>query len=375
AHTAAPAAAAIAEAAAVLARAERPLIITSSLGRDPAAVAPLAELAGRWAFPVVSHIAKSLCLPSDHPMHLGFTPDPFLKEADAVLVLECDVPWIPARMAPPAQATVIHLGVDPLFGRYPMRGFPADLAIAGDPAVGLRMLAEALKGDEQRMAGAIAQRRARLATVRAAQAQSVAALYERVRHERPLHPLVVSEALDRVKGSDAIVVNELGAAIEIMSFTKPGTYFAASPAGGLGWGLGAALGAKLAAPERLVIATIGDGSYMFGNPTPAHYVARAHDLPVLFVVYNNAGWAAVRKATEAMYPEGRSSRANRMPLTRLEPSPAFEKVIEASGGYGERVEAVEELGPAVARALHAVTVEKRQALLNVVCGIPAGRHF
>ncbi|HXM69663.1 MAG TPA: thiamine pyrophosphate-dependent enzyme, partial [Thermoanaerobaculia bacterium] len=214
-----------------------------------------------------------------------------------------------------------------------------------------------------------------LAGERAQRLKALEALYERVRHERPLHPMVISRALDRIKGDDAIVVNELGCAIEVMSFKKLGTYFAASPAGGLGWGLGAALGAKLAAPSRLVIAAVGDGSYMFGNPTPAHYVARAHGLPVLFVVFNNAGWAAVRKATEAMYPEGRSRRMNRMPLATLEPSPAFEQVIAASDGHGEQVESEAELGPALARALHAVTIEKRQALVNVRCGIPAVRHF
>jgi acetolactate synthase I/II/III large subunit len=375
ARTAVPDAAAIAEAAALLARAERPLIVTASLGRDPAAVVLLAALAERWAFPVVSHFPKSLCLPTDHPMHLGFDPAPFLKEADAVLMLECDVPWIPARAAPSSAAKLIHLAVDPLFGRYPMRGFPSDLTIAGNVAAGLRMLEAALADAAPRMAAPIAARRERLLGERAALLKSRAAFYERVRHERPLHPVVVSRALDRIKGEDAIVVNELGAAVETMSFTKPGTYFAASPAGGLGWGLGAALGAKLAAPERLVIATVGDGSYMFGNPTPAHYVARAHELPVLFVVFNNAGWAAVRKATEAMYPEGRSRRMNRMPLATLEPSPAFEKVIEASGGHGERVESEDELLPAFERALEAVKAEKRQALVNVMCGIPAVRHF
>ncbi|HYB57545.1 MAG TPA: thiamine pyrophosphate-requiring protein [Alphaproteobacteria bacterium] len=370
-----PDAAAIAEAAALLARAERPLIVTSSLGRDPAAVALLAALAERWAFPVVSHFPKSLCLPTDHPMHLGFDPAPFLKEADAILVLECDVPWIPARAAPGSAAKLIHLAVDPLFGRYPMRGFPSDLTIGGNVAAGLRMLEAALADEVPRAAARIAARRERLIGERAAQLKARAAFYERVRHERPLHPVVVSRALDRVKGEDAILVNELGAGIETMSFTKPGTYFAASPAGGLGWGLGAALGAKLAASERLVIATVGDGSYMFGNPTPAHYVARAHELPVLFVVFNNGGWAAVRKATEAMYPEGRSSRMNRMPLATLEPSPAFEKVIEASGGHGERVEREDELVPAFERALEVVKAGKRQALVNVMCGIQAVRHF
>ena len=365
----------IAEAARLIASAERPVVITSSVGRDPAAVAALASLSERWALPVVSHIPKSLCLPSDHAMHAGFDPAPFLASADVVLVLECDVPWIPARHAPRAEAKIIHMAVDPLFGRYPMRSFPADLAIAGEVAAGLRTLAAALEEDERRSAARIASRRERLAHERQARLNATQALYERVRHERPLHPMVISKALDQIKGEDAILVNELGCAIEVMRFTKPGTYFAASPAGGLGWGLGAALGAKLAAPERLVVAAIGDGSYMFGNPTPAHFVARAHGIPVLFVVFNNAGWAAVRKATEAMYPEGRSRRMNRMPLATLEPSPAFEQVVAASGGHGERVESEEELAPAFARALRAVSVEGCQALVNVSCGIPQVRHF
>jgi acetolactate synthase-1/2/3 large subunit len=375
ARTAAPDARALAEAAGILARAERPAIITSSLGRDPLAVTPLAAFAERFAIPVVTHIPKSLCMPTDHPMHLGFDPGPFLKDADAILVVECDVPWIPARMSPRAEAKVIHLAVDPLFGRYPMRGFPCDLAITADPAAALPLLGEALEAEEHCKDQSIALRRQRLTALRAAERKAADALYERVRHDRPLHPLVVSKALDAIKGDEAIVVNELGSSIESMTFNRPGTYFGASAAGGLGWGLGAALGAKLAAPDRLVIATTGDGSYMFGNPTPAHFASRAYDLPVLFVVFNNAGWAAVRKATEAMYPEGRSGLTNRMPLATLEPSPAFEKVVEASGGHGERVEAPEELEPALRRALHMVRVEKRQALLNIRCGIPAVRHF
>src|SRR5579883_1712445 len=122
ARAAAPALSAIGEAAAILAVAERPVVITASLGRDPLAVSLLASLAERFALPVVSHIPKTVCLPSDHPMHLGYDPAPFLAEADAVLVLECDVPWIPDRAGPRADAKVIHLGVDPLFARYPLRG-------------------------------------------------------------------------------------------------------------------------------------------------------------------------------------------------------------------------------------------------------------
>jgi acetolactate synthase I/II/III large subunit len=116
-----------------------------------------------------------------------------------------------------------------------------------------------------------------------------------------------------------------------------------------------------------VIACVGDGSYMFGNPTPAHFVAQAQGLPVLFVIFNNAGWSAVLNATRAMYPDGHAMRSNQPPLTALSPSPAFERVIEASGGYGVRVEAPDRLQPELERALQVVREEGRQALVNVIC--------
>jgi acetolactate synthase-1/2/3 large subunit len=68
-----------------------------------------------------------------------------------------------------------------------------------------------------------------------------------------------------------------------------------------------------------------------------------------------------------MYPEGYSSRDNQMPLVDLQPSPRFETVVTASDGYGERVDRPEQLAPALERAVHAVKIEKRQALINVIC--------
>ena len=357
--------AAIDEAADILAHAQRPLVITASLGHNAPAVAALARLAERFALPVVSHVPKSLCLPSNHPMHMGFAPDDFVAEADAIIVLECDVPWIPKQTAPAQGAKIIHIGLDPLFARYGIRNFPCDLAIPGDAALALPMLVDALSRKRMNADG-IEQRRRRLAARRASRHAELDAQYERVRDETPIHPIALSRAIDRIKG-DAVLINELGVQIDHLNLTAPSSYFQQSAAGGLGWGLGAALGVKLAAPDRFVIAVIGDGSYMFGNPTPAHYMARAYELPVLFVVNNNGGWGSVRGETRAMYPNGYGAHANRMPLVGLEPSPRFETVVTASDGYGERVERPEQLLPALERAVHAVKIEKRQALVNVVC--------
>jgi acetolactate synthase-1/2/3 large subunit len=166
-------------------------------------------------------------------------------------------------------------------------------------------------------------------------------------------------------GDDSIVVNEYPLVLEELAIRQPGRFYTLSPAGGLGWGLGAALGAKLASPDKDVICAVGDGAYMFGNPTPAHFVSEAMRLPVLFVVFNNARWAAVHRSTLAMYPEGAAVQMKQPPFATLEPSPRFEKIVEASGGYGVRVSEPKELMPALERALKVVRDEKRQALVNV----------
>ncbi len=102
-------------------------------------------------------------------------------------------------------------------------------------------------------------------------------------------------------------MNEYPTVLEEMVITEPGQYFGNASAGGLGWGMGAALGAKLAAPDKTVICAVGDGAYMFGNPTAAHYVSEAMRLPVLFIIANNARWAAVHRSTLATYPKGYAS--------------------------------------------------------------------
>jgi acetolactate synthase I/II/III large subunit len=355
----------IEEAACILARAENPLIVTASAGRDPAAVAALADFAERFAIPVVQHRPRHLCLPADHPCHLGYDAGPWLDAADAILVLECDVPWIPSLKAPRPECKVVHLGVDPLFSRYPIRGFPCDLAVTGAAATALPQLAEAL--DRHATKTAVSDRQRRVAERR----EKLVAGWQKTRVSvaglRPIHMAWASACIAGVKPEDAILVNEYTLMPEHCGSNQPGSYFGSSTASGLGWGGGAALGAKLAAPDRLVIAVLGDGSHLFGNPVALHHAASVHNLPVLFVVMNNAMWGAVRRATLGMYPQGEAARSNKPPLIDLDELPAFEQVCAAAGGYGERVDDPAALPGALERAVRAVTVEKRQALLNVIC--------
>ncbi len=362
--------AALEQAAAILAKANNPLIVTTSAGRDPAAVPALAAFAERFAMPVVQFSPRHLSIPADHPMQLGFNPAPTIGEADAVLVLESDVPWIPSRAAPPPHARVIHIGLDPLFERYPIRGFTCDLAIRARVAGALADLSDLLA--DRIDGGAIDARRARIAQLRAALRNEWQVVREKARTARPIHPAWLSACIADAKGDDAIVVNEYTLMQEHCGFARPGSFFSSSSASGLGWGLGAALGAKLASPQRLVIATLGDGAYVFSNPVAGHHAARLHDLPILTVVFNNAMWNAVRKATLGMYPDGAAAHSNNPPFMALKELPAFEQVCVAAGGYGERVEDPAEVPAALKRAIHAVTHERRQALLNVICAAPGG---
>ncbi|MDA1101545.1 MAG: thiamine pyrophosphate-requiring protein [Proteobacteria bacterium] len=353
----------IAQAAEILLTAENPLIITADVGRSTAAARHLAALAERYAIPVITHVPRYLCLGNDHPMHLDYEPSPHLAQADAVLVLDCDVPWIPATDPVRDGARVIHLAQDPLFSRYPVRGFPAHMSIAADSVAALPLLAEAMAGADN---ARIAARRDRVAEARQAVRNRWQGIRDNARQADPIHPAWLAQCVGEILGDDAILVNEMGVVPQHAGINRPGRYFGPSPAGGLGWGLGAALGAKLAAPDDLIVATIGDGSYFFGNPMAAHYCARAYDLPILFIIVNNAGWGAVRRATKAMYPEGRALGGNDIPLSRLDPAPDYEQIVAACGGYGERVSDPDELPAALARAVKIVTEDRRQVLLNVI---------
>jgi acetolactate synthase-1/2/3 large subunit len=182
----------------------------------------------------------------------------------------------------------------------------------------------------------------------------------------PMSPAFVSRKLAQALPDDAILFSELGCDPSVMAFGRPGSYVGFPPSGGLGFGLPAALGAQLADRERLVVATVGDGSYLFANPPACHQIGEALGLPVLTVVLNNGRYNAVHKTTAMVYPSGHAVRAIAMPLTSLEPAPDYAMLVRASRGHGERVEDPDKLAGAIARALEVVRRERRQALLDVV---------
>ncbi len=358
------------EVADLLIKARFPLIITSSAGRSPEAVQALMNLAEGLGIGVISFNPEYMNLPTGHLCHLGFLPDTHLPEADVILVVDCDVPWYPSRAKPKDSAVIIQAGIDPLYSRYPVRGFPSDLTVQGEPAAVLseitRVVARHRGRDEPRLA-------ARRRTLGQLHDHMVEGWHEAAReaaHDRPIDFQWVSYNVNRILTDDTVVVNERDNNMHPYTNQHPGSYFCTPHAGYLGWGFGAALGIKLARPDRTVIATVGDGCYLFSVPSACHFVSRGYGLPILTIVYNNQCYQAVKGATSALHPDGWAVRSGRFPLSELQPTAAFEKICEAFGGYGEKVEDPDEVEPALERALHAVRQERRQALVNVICKHP-----
>jgi acetolactate synthase I/II/III large subunit len=357
--------AAIEDAARVLASARNPIAIAHGSGRDTRTVSVLVELAELLGMGVFEVNPAYVNFPQNHPLHAGFDAQSALEQADAVLVLESDVPWSPKRVSPAAGATVIELGEDPLYSRYPVRGFPSDISLAGDMFVNLYGLLAAVK--RQKVDASAAARRGERWHDQAIKShEATANRVEEARGRTPILKQWFSHCVDEAKDADTIIINELGVDLSCLCFTEPGTLFGHAPSGGLGWALGAAAGAKLAAPDKTVVCAVGDGSYIFGCPEAVHWVSRAQGLPILFLVYNNAGWNAVASATRGLVPDGVAVKTQTMPFTDLSPQLDFEMFCQAAGGYGERVEDPEDLPKALERALHAVKVEGRQALLNII---------
>ena len=341
-----------------IAAAKNPLIITGMLGKDPRDSVVLSRLAERYALPVVPYNTRYFALSADHPMFQGSMPGPLLQDADLVIVFESDVPWLSSKTSPPPGARVVQIGEDPLHSRSPMRSFPSDLTLTATCLSVLEALEAALS---KRSTPHVAERDKRLRD----RSQALHATWEK--EAQPGNKITLpwlNHCLRGVVDADTKVISEYSFRQEYCPLHNPGSLFALSSAGGLGWGFPASLGAKLASPKSLVVSVLGDGAYMFANPTACHYTAQMQKLPVLTVIYNNALYGAVRRATLDMYSNGVAGEADGRFLADL-PAPSFEKIVSAHDGYGERVENPSDLPAALQRAANAVR-SGQQALLNVV---------
>jgi acetolactate synthase I/II/III large subunit len=351
------------------AAAERPLVVTSYLGRNPDAVGELVRFCEATGAGVLESVPSTMNFPHDHPLYQGNQwneprQNAALAEADCILVIDSDVPWIPTVSRPADDAAIFHVDIDPLKEEMPLWYIHAGHVFRADAATALRQLNEHLAG---RLDGAaVARRRRRWEEMGAERRRALKAL--EVPQAGMITPQYLTACVRRHVDDETVVLNEgvtnYPTIANHMAMTRPGSMFS-SGAGSLGWNGGAAIGAKLAAPAKTIVAMTGDGSYMFSIPSTVHWMAKKYDTPFLQVVFNNRGWKAPRFSALSVHPDGYASRANDLDLS-FDPPPDYSAIAAAAGGaFALKVERAEDLEAAVAEAFDQVRRQGRAAVLDV----------
>lgn len=332
-----------------LIKAREPIIVAGS-GRNPAEVPALVELCELMGVPVVQcawHAYQSF--PMNHPLFAGKRS---VADADVVLAIEAEVPWVPGGSnAPTPDAFVAAIGIDPVRHRIPTYEFTADLRVASDPLAAIRALTAALRRRVPARDEAVAARARRW---REASTMRIAKLELEARElgvGAMIDPRFVSYQLAQLLDDNSLVIDDTtrDQLFPYLRVARPGSYFH-NPGSAGGWAPGAALGAKLASPERDVIAVTGDGFYLYATPTAALWAAARYDAPFLTVVYQNRSYTTGTVAVANAYPDGYAAKVD-FDGGYLEPAMDFAKEAESVGAYGETVRDAREVGPALRRAL------------------------
>jgi acetolactate synthase-1/2/3 large subunit len=344
----------IATARAILAGAERPIAIAGSGAFWSDAGEALRALVERTRIPLFTLRAGRGLVADDHELCLGF-PNPLAgaapaayAEADAVLVIGTKLDLMLAGGAFNPQAALVRVDVDPAAFAT---GRKADVELVGDARAALEALAEGAQGLDTK---AWVARLREAADERARQVRERGAIAG-----APMHPGRLVAEVAAALPPDAVVCVDAGElalwAVDALEARRPGSLHLSlnSALGALGMGVPWAVGAKSAHPDRPVLALVGDGS--FGLSAMELDTAARHGLPVTAVVGNDGGWGMVRHIAELT-----SGRASGTGL----PGTAYERLAEAVGGHGERVEAPESLAIHLANALAAQTPSVINAILD-----------
>jgi benzoylformate decarboxylase len=351
--------AAVEAAADLLAKAKRPILIAGDAIAHGDALNEMVEVAELLGAPVYTECIPSTCsFPFTHPLYQG----PFARLGGPIraLLMQHDLLFsvggdlftlsLPSDVEPmPEGLPLIHMDVDPWeIGK----NYPAQVAIAGDPKATLPDLAEALRRRLTPAAKKDAQ--ARTAALGAAMDKRRRAMRETAAAEAgrtPISPLSLVAAVVDAMPEDAIVVDESissgNGLRELLRSSDPKSFYGIR-GGGIGWGLPAALGVKLAQPSRPVVALIGDGSAMYTNQ--AFWTAAHDSIPVVYVIFNNASYRILKQRTLAL--KGFSAEDDRyVAMDLVNPTIDYVGLAKSLGVPGELVEKTADVGPAMKRGL------------------------
>jgi acetolactate synthase-1/2/3 large subunit len=366
---AAPADEDVATAARLLATAQRPVLAVESVGRDPAAFAALVDLAELLAIPVVEP-QSAVCanFPRSHPLHQGGDLAALAADADLVVLAGCRAPWYPPS-AKPGSATVLVIDEVPHRPNLAYQVLTADCYVGGSAASALQAIAARVRADGLLDTRAVRARLDRLAGTHATADQSRRDGEERALADPagPVDPVVVASSLRDLLDPGAVVVDETithsRTIVRHLMADVPGRYRYVQ--GGLGQGLGVALGVKLAAGSgRTVAFTVGDGSWLYNPVLPGLMASAQYGLPLLVVVFNNGAYRSMQLNHLRAYPEGAAVRTGQFLGVDLSAQPDAAAVATAAGAAGFTVASTGQLGPALDKAMAAVR-DGQSAVVNV----------
>jgi acetolactate synthase I/II/III large subunit len=359
------------EAASILAKAENPLLITGYSGRNPQSVAPLIELAENLGLRVCDS-PTHMNFPNTHPLYCGFDPGPYLDKADVILIIDQDVPYIPSQCKPNPAAKIIQIDIDSLKENMPLWGFPVDILIQADSFKALPVLNRLVRRKTTANQRARRQERAKQIESEHQQMHEKWHLLAVNRStQKPISPEWLSRCIDEAIDKDTILLGEpvsnRAALLHQLHRTLPGSYFQ-SGGSNLGWGLGAAIGAKLASPDKTVVAVVGDGSFIFGCPIAALWAAEVNKAPFLCVIFNNMRYNAPSLVLRQHLSKAGYIESGNLRGIDIKPCPDYAAIARACQAYGLTVEEPGELPSALKSALDQVRSGKT-AVLDVRIGI------
>lgn len=364
---------AVEAAATALAGARRPLMVVGDRVAQFDAVDAAVAVAERLGARVYGAGYAEMTFPTGHPQWIGQLP-PYarlypeqLSAADVVLAVGCKVFHdffdLPTDVLAP-NATLIHMDCN---ASEINRSQPTDLGILCDPRAGLEALAEVLDAAfDSARSEAARDRAASIGAETAAKRGATQAALRECRSSRPMPPLRMMHELAQAVPDDTVIVDDSISARPILheafEFSRPGSMHSERAGGAIGWGMGAALGVKLAEPDRPVLGIIGDGSAMLS--AQALWTASAYRIPAVYAICNNGGYRVLKVNLHAYFEEvlGEPDRPTSYLGMDLPQEFDLGAIAEAMGVASERIEDPERIGPAFQRALDS----GKPALLDII---------
>jgi acetolactate synthase I/II/III large subunit len=331
----------------ILLSAKNPLIVAGYMERYHENVQKLIELAETVCSPVVSGLTR-MNFPTSHPLCAGMEEIgggvrgniPF-SEADVILAVDYDMPYVPAEIFPGKDTRILHIDIDPMTQGRPLWGRGGEMFIKADSREAIPALTAILKKKiTPELRVKFRERFSNLEQKYKKQRAENRKTALSKSGEKPISPDWLAYCINEILDEDTILVNHLISQSSSVSGQveriKPGTLIACA-GGSIMWAPGAALGAKAARPDSTVVSLMTDGGFVWGCPVASLWTAMRYKLPFLSIIFDNRSYGAIRKIVDGITGTRLSEEMGFISGMDISPPPDYSLIAESCGGYGKIV--------------------------------------